>query len=73
MEPALQGRGVGGALMAHIESRAIELGATELALDTSELAVELIGYYARRGYSQVDTVDRRPKVNYRSVILARSL
>jgi GNAT superfamily N-acetyltransferase len=73
VDPAWQGRGVGAALMAHIESRARELGARELALDTSEHAEGLITLYARRGYRFIEHVDWRPDVNYRSVLLSLAL
>lgn len=73
VEPAWQGRGVGAALMAHVEARALALGAAELALDTSERAAGLIGHYCRLGYRFIEHIDYRPDVNYRSVILSLTL
>lgn len=73
VDPALKGSGLGAAMMDLVERRAAELGAGELALDTSEHAHGLIGLYQRRGYRLVGHVDYRPKVNYRSVVLSKSL
>ena len=73
VEPALQRAGLGARLVAHVESRATALGAQELALDTSEHATWLIAWYERLGYRQVDRADWRPQVNYRSVVLSKTL
>lgn len=73
VDPAHQGDGLAGALMARAEARAEALGARHLALDTSEHAEQLIATYQRRGYRIVEHVDWRPAVNYRSVILALAL
>ena len=72
VEPCLQGRGVGGRMLELAERRAFELGARELALDTSEDAIHLIEYYARRGYRHVGFA-QWPVVNYRSVIMSKGL
>lgn len=45
-----QGFGYGSLMMDFIENRAKELGALELALDTSEHADDLIRMYEKRGY-----------------------
>jgi [ribosomal protein S5]-alanine N-acetyltransferase len=71
VDPAVQGHGVAAALMGHIEGRAAQMGAAELACDTSERADRLIATYERRGYRFVGDVDWRPEVNYRSVLLSR--
>jgi GNAT superfamily N-acetyltransferase len=73
VRPELQRQGIGGRLLRHAEERAKELGATTMALDTAEQATELIAMYQRRGYRIVDQVDYRPRVNYRSVVMARTL
>lgn len=72
VEPAQQGRGIGGTLLDHVELRARELKATELALDTAESAHHLIELYSKRGFRIVGTVKWEP-VNYRSVIMSKSL
>ena len=70
VDPAFQGRGVGAAMMDHVEARAAELGASVLACDTSEHAHGLIRMYRARGYRLMGHVDWRPHVNYESVLLA---
>jgi GNAT superfamily N-acetyltransferase len=73
VEPSLQGRGIGSALMDRVEARALELGAAEVALDTSVDASRLIRYYEARGYRKVGDIDWRPHTNYMSVILSLDL
>jgi GNAT superfamily N-acetyltransferase len=72
VEPELQGSGLGSKLMSMLEDRAKQTGAAELACDTAEGATHLIDYYTRRGYRLVDTAQWEG-VNYRSVILSKSL
>ena len=72
VEPECQGRGIGRALLAHIEERAAEQGWKELACDTAEQADHVIGMYEKWGYRIVDRVDW-DITNYRSVILSKSL
>lgn len=67
---ASQGCGYGAKLMGIVEERARELGASELALDTSEHAAELIATYQRRGYKIVSHT-QWDVTNYRSVIMSR--
>lgn len=73
VDPALKGQGLGKRLMTHVEERARELGATRMALDTSEKATDLIGMYSARGYRIVEPVDWRPQTNYRSVVMTKQL
>lgn len=72
VDPDLQGQGIGARLLDHVEARAAELGAAEIACDTSEHAVDLISTYTRRGYRVVSHADW-DVTNYRSVVLSRSL
>ncbi len=72
VDPACQGQGIGRALLHFAEQTARNGGAAELALDTSEGAADLIAYYARHGYRQVQTV-QWPVTNYRSVVLSKTL
>lgn len=68
----LQGHGYGSRMMDMLENRARELGAKELALDTSERAEHLIRMYSSRGYRNVGHVSW-DVTNYRSVVLSKSL
>lgn len=70
--PSWQRRGIGTALMAWSEKRARSIGATEIALDTSEGATHLIRWYTALGYRQVDIVQWNGKT-YRSLILSKTL
>ncbi len=70
VEPTLQGIGIGSTLLSMVEALAFHRGASQLALDTSEQAAALIGFYTARGYEAVESV-KWPDVNYRSIIFAK--
>lgn len=72
VEPELRGSGLGSRLLEFIEERAYEIGATELALDTSEGATHLIHFYEKRGYRFIEYVQHSGKT-YRSVTLSKTL
>jgi peroxiredoxin/GNAT superfamily N-acetyltransferase len=72
IKPEFQGRGFGSMMMTMLEDRARELGAVELALDTSEHADDLIRLYEKRGYRQV-AFAQWDVTNYRSVIMSKVL
>ncbi len=72
VEPGLQRAGIGSRLLRHVEDRAAELGASEVALDTAEGALHLIRYYERRGYAVVGRIVFEGKT-YASVVLAKPL
>jgi GNAT superfamily N-acetyltransferase len=72
VEPQWQGRGVGSRLVYQVERRARAKGIAELALDTAEGADDLRQFYERRGYRFVEYA-RWTEVNYRSVIMTKSL
>jgi GNAT superfamily N-acetyltransferase len=72
VEPSEQGQGIGGVLLDHVELRARETNAAELALDTAESAHHLIALYTKRGFRIVGNVKWEP-VNYRSVIMSKRL
>lgn len=72
VEPSLQNRGVGSALLTEVERRAGEAGHAELAFNTAENASELIEFYARRGYRFIEHV-RWPHAKYRSVVMSKAL
>jgi GNAT superfamily N-acetyltransferase len=73
VKPELQKRGIGSTMLEHMEKRAKEKGALELALDTADSATHLIQWYEKRGYRFVEYVTWGPIVNYRSVILSKTL
>lgn len=50
VEPGLQGRGVGGALLAEAEQVAKEWGCREMAMEVISVRADLIAWYGRRGY-----------------------
>lgn len=68
----LKGQGLGQKMMAYIEAKARQLGAKELALDTSEKATDLIAFYKKRGYQIVAEHDWE-FTNYKSLILSKNL
>lgn len=68
----LRGTGLGDRLLQLAVDQACGDGARELALDTAEPAEWLIDYYAKRGFRFIQFV-RWDGVNYRSVIMSRSL
>lgn len=72
VEPHLKGQGLGSRMMEHVEQRAKELGAREMALDTAVPAEHLIRYYESHGYRIVDRV-QWSMTNFPSVIMAKDL
>lgn len=72
VHPNHQRSGIGNQLLEIVERHSVELGATELALDTSESATELRQWYARHGYEDVSWVSWEI-TNYRSVIMSKRL
>ena len=73
VDPRLRGRGIGSLLLALIERRAAQTGASEIACDTAEQASHLIRMYERRGYRFIEYADWRPVTNYRSVVLSKRI
>ena len=72
VKPAFQGRGLGSRLLRLVEGLAQEGGKAELALDTSEKALHLIEFYAKKGFREVERVQWEG-INYRSVVLSKKL
>ncbi|HUD05308.1 MAG TPA: GNAT family N-acetyltransferase [Candidatus Saccharimonadales bacterium] len=54
VKPGLHGAGLGHALLVVIEARAIELGMTELILDTTSEQIRAINLYVNNGYTEYD-------------------
>jgi GNAT superfamily N-acetyltransferase len=72
VSPERQSRGLGSRLLQEAEIWAREQKFGELAVDTAEQATHLIGFYTRRGYRFIETV-QWPGKTYRSVVLSKSL
>ena len=64
MHPAAQGRGLGKALLATLEDRAAEFGATELVLDTNG-SLEAAGrLYRSSGYELIEPYNDNPNATH---------
>lgn len=72
VHPDWQGFGLGRALMSRAEEAAQDLGAAEVAIDTSEHAHHLIRWYEALGYRFVGHADWNV-TNYRSVVMSKAL
>lgn len=72
VDPEIQGKGIGRALLQACEQWAQEHGFRELAMDTAEQAEHLIKLYTGLGYVQVGFVQWTGKF-YRSVVLSKAL
>lgn len=68
--PALQGRGVGAALLDHAEERARAAGLAAVELYTNAAMVENLSYYPRRGYA---TTGRRHEDGFDRVFFRKEL
>ena len=69
--PAARGHGVGKALLAALEARAIELGATDVVLDTNDSLAAAGGLYAAAGFARVEPFNDNPNANawYRKTVV----
>ncbi|MFF2749213.1 GNAT family N-acetyltransferase [Kitasatospora sp. NPDC058048] len=72
VDPTYRGTGLGQRLLTLAEDRIVALGSTVAVIDTSAEAVELVGWYRRRGYAPVGTW-RWDVTNYESVVLQKDL
>jgi len=72
VDPPLQGKGVGKALLQAAETRARELGMKEMALDTAEPVPYAVPYYQSRGFRFVEIVQWEGNA-YRNVMLSKTL
>ena len=60
LRPSVQGRGLGRALLAELERRAVLLGASELVLDTNASLEAAGGLYRSSGYADVEPYNDNP-------------
>lgn len=72
INPIYQGQRIGSKFLDYIENRVMELGAKELALDTSEKATHLIKMYEKRGYRYIQ-FHQWDDTNYRSVVMSKGI
>ena len=72
VDPAVQRRGVGAALLAEAGSIARAAGAVEVLGDTAETATHLVDDYGRHGWPAVGHV-HGPGKTHRSALLAKAL
>ncbi len=68
--PGRQGAGTGTRLLRHAKELALASGTAELALDTSEGADHLIGWYEREGFRFVEYAQWEGK-SYRSIVMSK--
>ena len=70
LRPETQGQGLGRALLAELERRARELGATELVLDTNASLAAAGGLYRSSGYVDTEPYNDNPNATnwYRKVL-----
>ncbi|GGZ12287.1 hypothetical protein GCM10010327_49120 [Streptomyces nitrosporeus] len=72
VDPSYRGAGLGKRLLALAEERIAALGSAQVVIDTSAEAVDLVGWYRRRGYVPVGSW-RWGVTNYESVVLLKEL
>ena len=60
LQPLAQGQGLGRALLAELERRAIELSATELVLDTNSSLAAASGLYRSSGFADIEAYNDNP-------------
>jgi GNAT superfamily N-acetyltransferase len=73
VEPSRQHEGIGRQVLEVVEVVSRQAGASELALDTSERATDLIAYYERQGFRHVEDISWGEVVNYSSVVLSKKI
>lgn len=64
VRPAARGTGLGRALMVELERRAVELGATEVVLDTNERLAAAQGLYRSSGYEDIPPYNDNPNATH---------
>ncbi len=77
--PDYQRRGIGAALLTHIERRAAKRGVREIVLWTDSKATWAIRFYKRSGYSEIDQaavykdayIDERAKLHGTQLVVLR--
>ena len=60
IQPRMQGRGLGRALLTELERRALEFGAIEVVLDTNASLTVAGGMYRSGGYEEIPPYNENP-------------
>ena len=60
IQPRMQGRGLGKALLSELEQRAVGFGATEVVLDTNASLVAAGSMYRSTGYEEIPPYNENP-------------
>lgn len=64
LRPETRGRGWGRMLLGELERHAIELGATEMVLDTNATQAAAAGLYRSQGYADVEPYNENPNATH---------
>ena len=72
VDPSQRGTGLGHRLLELAEARIAALGSTQVVIDTSRDAAELVAWYRRRGYAPAGSW-RWDVTNYDSVVLVKGV
>ena len=64
LRPAARGTGLGRALLAELERRAADLGASEVVLDTNERLVAAQSLYRSSGYVDIEPYNDNPNATH---------
>ncbi|QMU74592.1 GNAT family N-acetyltransferase [Streptacidiphilus sp. PB12-B1b] len=72
VDPSQRGTGLGQRLLSLAEERIAARGSTQVVIDTSAQAADLVGWYGRRGYVPIGTW-QWDVTNYESVVLLKDL
>jgi GNAT superfamily N-acetyltransferase len=64
VRPPARGRGLGRVILEGLERRAVELGATEVVLDTSEYLPAALALYRSAGYKEIPAYNDNPYASH---------
>jgi len=64
VEPDARGTGLGGALLAELEARALAFGASEVVLDTNVAQESAARLYTRSGYVEIPPYNSNPNATH---------
>ena len=64
IQPRMQGRGLGRALLNELERRALDFGATEVVLDTNASLLAAGSMYRSGGYEEIEPYNDNPNATH---------